>query len=265
LARGAFENGAPFALIITDVHMPEMDGFELARNIKKSPYCAGAVVLMLTSRDHPGDVRRARESGVSNFLLKPVRKTELRDVILRALDALNSSRQNSASPQPVPQSSDDSRPAISVRILLAKDNLVNQRFVQRVLEKRGYGVVVAGDGKEALEALRKETFDFVLMDIQMPEVDGFEVSRVIRESEKSSGLHVPIIALTAHATKDDQDRCVAAGMDGYLSKPVHSVDLLAMIEAFQLSTISSNPGSLIANNSAAPSVDHSLVGWSPQV
>jgi signal transduction histidine kinase/DNA-binding response OmpR family regulator len=231
LARGAFENGTPFALIITDVHMPEMDGFELARNIKKSPYCAGAVVLMLTSGDHPGDVRRARESGVSNFLLKPVRKAELKDVIVRALDALSSSPQNAASLQPVPQSLDDSRPAASARILLAEDNLVNQRFVQRILEKRGYSVVVAGDGKEALEALRKETFDVVLMDIQMPEIDGLEATRVIRESERRSGLHMPIIALTAHAMKDDQDRCVAAGMDGYLSKPVHSADLLAMIEA----------------------------------
>jgi CheY-like chemotaxis protein/nitrogen-specific signal transduction histidine kinase len=231
LVREAFENGVPFGLIVTDVHMPEMDGFEFACNVKKSPYCAGAVVLMLTSGDHPGDVRRARESGVSNFLLKPVRKADLRDVIARALDAASSLRSNAASLPPVLQTDGASRPAKSSRILLAEDNLVNQRFVQSILERRGYSVVVAGDGKEALERLRKDTFDVVLMDVQMPEVDGLEATRAIRESEKSTGLHVPIIALTAHAMKDDQDRCVAAGMDGYLSKPVYSADLLAMIEA----------------------------------
>ena len=261
LVRGAFEDGAPFDLIIIDVHMPEMNGFELARNLQKSPHRAGAVVLMLTSGDHPGDVRRARESGVSNFLLKPVRKAELREAIVSALDTLGSSQQNSPSPQPLPQPPKDFPVPTSARILLAEDNLVNQHFVQRVLEKRGYSVVVAADGREALEALRKETFDLVLMDIQMPEVDGLEVSRAIRESEKISGLHVPIIALTAHAMKDDQDRCVAAGMDGYLSKPVHSADLLAMMEAVQLSTISSDlPPLPIAKNSSPPSVDHSLVG-----
>jgi CheY-like chemotaxis protein len=116
--------------------------------------------------------------------------------------------------------------------LLAEDNLVNQRLVQRILEKRGHIVVLAGNGREALESLRKETFDLVLMDVQMPDIDGLEAARVIRESEKVTGMHVPIVALTAHAMKGDQDKCLAAGMDGYLSKPVHAADLLRTIEAY---------------------------------
>ena len=119
-----------------------------------------------------------------------------------------------------------------MRILLAEDNLVNQRLVKRILEKRGHIVVLAGNGREALEALRNETFDLVLMDVQMPEIDGLEATRAIRETEKVSGMHVPIVALTAHAMKGDQDRCLAAGMDGYLSKPVHASDLLRTIEAY---------------------------------
>jgi signal transduction histidine kinase/CheY-like chemotaxis protein len=229
--RQAFETGAPFTLIITDVHMPGMNGFELAEEIKKSPYRASTVILMLTSGERPGDLGRARELGVSNYLLKPVRKHELRDVIARALNALASPQQNAESLQVVPQSTHSPHSVSSERILLAEDNRVNQRVVQRILEKRGYIVVLAANGKQALEALKKETFDLVLMDLQMSEVDGLEATLAIRAIEKVSGMHVPIIALTAHAMKGDQDRCLAAGMDGYLSKPIHAVDLLRTIEA----------------------------------
>jgi signal transduction histidine kinase/CheY-like chemotaxis protein len=232
LVRRAFETGVPFALIIADVQMPEMDGFELAEELKKLPCQAGPVVLMLTSGERSGDIRRARESGVSNYLLKPVRKRELRDIIARALGPFASLPQNSAALQPVPQSAPSPHLVSSVRILLAEDNLVNQRLVKRILEKRGHIVVLAGNGREALEALRNETFDLVLMDVQMPEIDGLEATRAIRETEKVSGMHVPIVALTAHAMKGDQDRCLAAGMDGYLSKPVHASDLLRTIEAY---------------------------------
>jgi signal transduction histidine kinase/CheY-like chemotaxis protein len=166
LVRRAFERGIPFALIITDVHMPEMDGFELARELKKSPYCADAVVLMLTSGDRPGDVRRARESGIADFLLKPVRRAELREAIAKALDPFRSPQQSSADLRPVSQFPDASRPASTARILLAEDSPVNQRVVQRILEKSGCSVVVAANGREALEILREETFDLALMDIQ---------------------------------------------------------------------------------------------------
>ncbi len=226
LIQRRFENRDPFALIVTDVHMPEMDGFELAEKLRNSPYRAGAVVLMLTSGERPGDVRRARESGVSNFLLKPVRRDDLKKVIARALDP-RIAVQDSEIRRPVPLPAAN----LGARILLAEDNIVNQRVVQRILEKNGYSVAVAANGKEVLEALKKETFDMILMDVQMSEMDGIEATRAIRQMENGSETHVPIIALTAHAMKGDRDRCRAAGMDGYLSKPVHAADLLAMVEA----------------------------------
>jgi len=233
LIRRAFEAGDPFALMITDVHMPGMDGFQLAEEVKKSPYRGCAVVLMLPSGEHPGDIRRVRESGVSNYLLKPVRRDELRNVIAKVLDDPRAlSQQDSDSLQTVPPSAHSSRPVSSARILLAEDNLVDQRVVQRILKKKGHRVFLAGNGREALEALRKETFDLVLMDVQMPEMDGLEATRAIRAAEKVSGMHVPIIALTAHAMKGDEDRCIAAGMDGYLSKPIPAAGLLSAIEAY---------------------------------
>ena len=232
LIRRAFETGDPFRLIITDVHMPGMDGFELAEQLKKSPYSSGAVVLMLTSGERPGDISRARESGVSNYLLKPVRKYELRDVIAKALDPRPSSQPNGTASPPDPSSLRRLQQISGTRVLLAEDNLVNQRVVQRILEKRGHSVFLASNGREALEALAQHDFDLVLMDVQMSEMDGLEATRAIRETEKASGLHVPIIALTAHAMKGDQDRCLAAGMDGYLSKPILAADLLNTIEAY---------------------------------
>jgi CheY-like chemotaxis protein len=223
--RQAFEVREPFALIITDVHMPGMDGFELAEEVEKSPYRADAVVLMLTSGERPGDVSRARASGVSKHLSKPVRRQELRDVIEDALGAMGSSQEN-----PVPQPAPHTPPVSCAHVLLAEDNPVNQRVVQRILEKRGHSVVVTSSGREALDALTKHTFDLILMDVQMSEIDGIEATRTIREAEKASGAHIPIIALTAHAMKGDKDKCLAAGMDGYLSKPIHALDLLNLVE-----------------------------------
>jgi signal transduction histidine kinase/DNA-binding response OmpR family regulator len=232
LIQRAYETQNPFPLIITDVHMPGMDGFEFAERIKESPFRAGAVVLMLTSGERPGDILRARESGVTNFLLKPVRRKELRATIARALEPAGSAVPDSEPLSPASQAAATPSLDSQTRILLAEDNLVNQRVVQRILEKRGHSVVVAGNGREALEALRTATFDLVLMDVQMSEVDGFEATRAIRDTEKDKGTHVPIIALTAHTMKGDKEKCIAAGMDGYLSKPIHAADLLSMIDAF---------------------------------
>jgi len=230
LIRRAFEAGDPFALMITDVHMPQMDGFELAEKLNKSPFGAGAVVLMLTSGDRPGDIGRARKLGVSNYLLKPVRREELQNVIAKALGHQTASLENKSmlslhsarSPLPVSNS----------RILLAEDNLVNQRLVQCILEKERHDVVVVGDGRAALEALKKQSFDLVLMDVQMPGMDGIEATRAIREREKLTKEHLPIVALTAHAMKGDQDRCLAAGMDAYLSKPIGAGDLLSLVKKY---------------------------------
>jgi len=223
----AFTSGNPFALIITDVHMPQMDGFELAEKLKQSPFRAEAIVLMLTSGERPGDIDRARNADVSNYLLKPVRRQELQDVIMKALGA------QSASPEDRRGFQAAHPPSVSsCRVLLAEDNLVNQRVVQRILEKEGHQVVVVANGLEALQALQQDTFDLVLMDVQMPFMDGLEATRAIRKSEALGNGHIPIIALTAHAMKGDRDKCLAAGMDAYVSKPIHAAELFNTLQAY---------------------------------
>jgi len=229
LIRRAFETANPFGLIITDVHMPDMDGFQLSARIQESPY-RGATILMLTSGERPGDLERARRVGVSNYLLKPVRREELRDVIKKALGQQNALQESAA--QCMPDFSSASLHGFRSRILLAEDNLVNQRLVQRILEKEGHEVVVVGNGREALEALARANFDLVLMDVQMPEMDGLETARRVRQIEQVTRAHIPIIALTAHAMKGDQDRCLGAGMDGYLSKPIRAADLSKIVQTY---------------------------------
>jgi two-component system, sensor histidine kinase and response regulator len=228
MARAA-EIGEPFSLVLTDGHMPETDGFGLAKRIKTDPHLAEAVIVMLTSGDRLGDVRRCRELGVSAYLMKPVRRDELRASIIAALTV------QPAEPEGDGQRSDQAvllatRDRRSLQILLTEDNLVNQRVAGGILEKAGYTVVTANNGKEALEALRERNFDLVLMDVQMPEMDGFEATNAIRLKEKSTGEHLPIIAMTAHAMKGDEARCLTAGMDGYISKPIRGRDLVELVE-----------------------------------
>jgi CheY-like chemotaxis protein/nitrogen-specific signal transduction histidine kinase len=233
----AFEAGHPFTLIITDVHMPGMDGLELSEKLSQSRYRSGAMVLMLTSGERPGDRDRARRAGVSSYLLKPVRREELRDAIAKALGSRIVSGKDTGNIRTLPHSTPKPTPVSTSRILVAEDNLVNQRLVQRMLEKEGHDVVVVGNGLEVLNALKAEAlkdgaFDLILMDVQMPGMDGLETTRAIRESEIRTSRHMPIIALTAHAMKGDQDRCREAGMDAYLSKPIHSTDLLDMVQTY---------------------------------
>ncbi len=227
----AREAGEPFALVLTDGMMPEMDGFELAAQIKQHPELAGAMIMMLSSAGHPSDRARCRELGVSAYLTKPVKQSDLLDTILTVLHPPR---------EPVP------RPQLLVsksqrrlHILLAEDNAINQRVALGILEKRGHAVVVAGNGKEALAALARETFDLILMDVQMPEMDGFEATKAIREREALAQLtpnpqhaapfHIPIVAMTAHAMKGDRERCLEAGMDAYVSKPLQAQQLFAII------------------------------------
>jgi two-component system, sensor histidine kinase and response regulator len=230
--RRASEAGDPFRVILTDVHMPEMDGFELAERLKQSPHCAGAIVLMLTSGEAPGDIVRSRRSGVSNYLPKPVRREELKDIIARALGTQPASQENFGDIRSSAHGVPRPLPAAPSHVLLAEDNLVNQRVVKRLLEKEGHAVVVVPNGREAVEALKNDAFDLVLMDVQMPEMDGLEATKAIRDSERLSAAHIPIIALTAHAMKGDQDRCLAAGMDAYLSKPLKPADLCEIVQTF---------------------------------
>jgi two-component system, sensor histidine kinase and response regulator len=227
----AKSTGHPFPLVLLDGQMPEMDGFTLAETIRKDPSLVGAMVMMLTSTGHLGDAARCRELGISAYLVKPIRQGELLEAVCNVLK------------QP---SGDETSRLITrhslreerkrLRVLLAEDNAVNQTLAVRILEKRGYGVRVAGNGREALAALQKEEFDLILMDVQMPEMDGFETTAAIRLREKGSGKRMPIVAMTAHALKGDEERCLAAGMDAYVSKPIRTNELFATIERVMAET-----------------------------
>ena len=218
----AREAGEPFALILLDAMMPEMDGFALAERIQLGSD-AGATLMMLSSAGRREDAERGRALGVSAFLTKPVRQSTLLDALLTALSA--------ARPEPARAAREERPPErAGLRLLLAEDHAVNPRLAVSLLEKRGHFVTVASNGREALVALDTQRFDAVLMDVQMPELDGFAATRAIRARERASGGHVPIIAMTAHALKGDRERCVAAGMDGYVAKPLDPAELLRVLE-----------------------------------
>ncbi len=181
----AREAGEPYALILTDMHMPDMDGFALVEEIRRRPELATATIMMLTSAGHRGDAVRCQELGVVAYLLKPIRQSELREAVARVLGARE---HDGAIPLITRFSLQDARePGAYLSVLLAEDNLVNQRLAVRSLEKRGHRVVVAGTGLEALKAMEKDSFDLVLMDVQMPEMDGLEATAAIREKEKNWG------------------------------------------------------------------------------
>jgi two-component system sensor histidine kinase/response regulator len=222
--------GRSYPLILVDAQMPEMDGFALAAIIKRNPTWATATVMMLSSAGQRGDAMRCRELGIAAYLTKPVRQVELLDAILTAL---GTSHQKRAAPVLVTRHLlRESRNHL--QILLAEDNAVNRVLAVRLLEKRGHMVTVAGTGKEALAALEKQSFDLVFMDVQMPEMDGFEATAAIRKKEKTSGNHLPIIAMTAHAMVGDRERCLDAGMDDYLAKPIRLEELTNVLNRYAL-------------------------------
>ena len=228
--------GTPYGLILTDMHMPHMDGFTLIERIRQRPELSTATIMMLTSAGHKGDAARCKELGISAYLLKPIRQSELREAIARVLGARE---QIGAIPLITRYSLGDARdPDTILRILLAEDNPVNQRLATRLLEKRGHRVAVACNGQEALEALEKETFDLVLMDVQMPEMDGFQATTLLREKEKKQGVHLPVVALTAHVMKGDRERCLASGMDDFLPKPIHPRDLDELLDKYIMARLS---------------------------
>jgi len=218
-----------FRLVLIDSNMPVMDGFELAEKIKLKTHKkamgsgqAEATILMLTSAGQPGEANRCKQLGISAYLLKPVLKADLRAAILTAL----SQRQAETSAGPALVTRHTLREAArKLKILVAEDNAVNQAVIIRVLQKMGHNPVLAQTGKEALALASAETFDLVFMDVQMPEMDGLAATAAIRESEKNSRTHLPIFAMTAHAMKGDRERCLEAGMDGYISKPVRLSDI----------------------------------------
>jgi two-component system, sensor histidine kinase and response regulator len=217
-ALAAIEDGvrtrAPFRLVLCDVQMPGMDGFTLVRQAQARFALDGSTVVMLTSGSRPDDLERCRELRVAAHLTKPVRQAEL----LRTI-------QNVVAQESKPDAAAARMPAAapvqcSLRILVAEDNVVNQKLASALLSRRGHETVIACSGREAFDAWRRGGFDAIFMDVQMPEIDGFEATAMIRESECGTGHHIPIIAMTAHAMSGDRDRCIAAGMDDYVTKPI---------------------------------------------
>jgi two-component system, sensor histidine kinase and response regulator len=244
---------AAYDLALTDMHMPTMDGFGLVEQIKLTPENAPAMIMMLTSGGRKGDSARCRELGIAAYLIKPIRETELREAIFSVLHA----RQQPALRPMVTRSSfrRDRNSARSLRILLAEDNRVNQNLATRLLEKRGHRVMVANNGKEALALLAGGIFDLVFMDVQMPEMDGLQATMAIREQEKITGVHQPIIAMTALAMQGDQERCIAAGTDGYLSKPISPERLDEALDSYVLRRCDDNRLKTNSNHSPVATVN----------
>jgi CheY-like chemotaxis protein len=229
MVRKHKERGDPFRLVLTDLHMPEVDGFGLVEQLRDLPAEQQAVVLMVTASAQMGDLARSTEMGVSAYLTKPVRRAELRQALANALSSgeplMEPLKPEVAKPKP--------QAARRLRILLAEDNPVNQRVACGILRKAGHTVEVAHDGSQVLPLLEREAFDVVLMDIQMPEMDGFEATAAVRAAEKLTGQHIHIIAMTAHAMGGYKEKCLAGGMDGYLSKPVRADLLLQILEELE--------------------------------
>jgi CheY-like chemotaxis protein len=204
--------------------MHEADGFSLAAKLAEEPLISSAKMILLISAGQRGDAARCRDLGVAGYLTKPVRHAELFAAIATVLDSDAHERA-----QPVTRHSIREHAAFRRRVLVAEDSRANQKMIQRLIEKQGHSVVLVDTGSKAVEAVEQEEFDLVLMDVQMPDMDGFEATAEIRRREKATGKHQIIIAMTAHALKGDRERCIEAGMDDYLTKPVQIKKLNAVL------------------------------------
>ena len=211
----AFQASEPYALLLADVALLE--------KMRERPELSVPAIIMLTAGGHNEDAERSKRLGAAGYLLKPIRQSELREALARALGAPEA---DTSTLPVVPRSARElSKPSPALNILLVEDNLVNQRVATRLLEKRGHCVAIAENGQEALRMLEKESYDLVLMDVQMPVMDGLEATAKLRESEKNGDKHLPVVALTARAMKGDVELCLPAGMDDYLVKPIRVPDL----------------------------------------
>jgi CheY-like chemotaxis protein len=250
--RHAQEMEDPFEIVIIDMQMPEMDGEELGRSIKQDPDLTDTILIMVSSMGARGDVARLRKIGFAAYLTKPIKQSQLYDCLATTAKIWKEKKQSQDATIVTRHSLADSKKR-GIRILLAEDDATNQKVALHILKKFGYRADAAGNGQEVLEALEKEPYDIVLMDIQMPVMDGYEATRRIRElelkaqqvkfnetnSEDLSGSEIrfskrsgriPIVAMTAHAMKGDREKCIAAGMDDYTTKPINPEELLEKIE-----------------------------------
>ena len=224
--REAISEGQPYSIVLTDVQMPIMDGYEFVRQIRHAHGDTNTAVIMFTSVERSNHSELRQELNIAAHLIKPIRQSDVLDSILLAI---GETEEDYSTTQ---QDSEISTPTgeVSLHLLLAEDNAVNQKLASRLLEKRGHRITVVGNGKEALMALEAEHFDAVLMDVQMPELDGLKATALIREKENQTGSHIPIVAMTANAMKGDRERCLEAGMDDYVSKPLNAKQLFEVIE-----------------------------------
>jgi two-component system sensor histidine kinase/response regulator len=228
--RQAAARGRPYPLVLLDALMPGVDGLALAAKIRERAELSATRLILLTSGDRPGDPARARELRIDAHLLKPVQQEELLEAIYRVM-----SRGSGAPPASHPAAEREKAPgaapaAAPLRVLVAEDNEFNAQLLEQLLGRRGHRVRLADNGREALCLAGEEGFDLLLLDVHMPELDGFQVVQAVRERERTTGSHLPVIALTARSRKEDRERCLAAGMDDFLAKPIQAADLWAAID-----------------------------------
>jgi two-component system, sensor histidine kinase and response regulator len=245
--RDAASAGTPFDVAILDMHMPGMDGLELARTIKASPDLAPTHLILLTSLNQEDEANAAREAGIVAWLTKPARQGRLYETLVRVLGEANAARQPVSLPMRAMSAT------LGHRILVVEDSPINQQVARGILETLGHRVDLARNGIEALAALKLAEYDAVLMDCQMPEMDGFQATAEIRRLEQLTGRHVPIVAMTANAMQGDREHCLEAGMDDYLPKPVHIAEVSAALRRWII------PGAAMSR-SRVPLADHHSAG-----
>ena len=240
----AVGEGAPFPIALIDFQMPNLDGFDLARMIKARPELGTPTIMMLSSVGHRASTQHLRDIGIASYLTKPVRRPVLIDSMLSVLA-------RSAERRVVPRTAKLTSVRESLRVLVAEDNDVNARLVTALLEKRGHSVLRAETGKQAVDAVAEGGIDLVLMDVQMPEMDGLDATGAIRRSESVSGGHIPIIALTAHAMTGDREACLEAGADEYLAKPINGKKLFALIDTLMGASVEASSTAMRAGSTEA--------------
>jgi CheY-like chemotaxis protein len=234
----AHEAGMPYSMLLLDAEMPEMSGLRLAQDMRAEATFPGAIIMLLTSSGDLTDAACWRDLGIEERVIKPIYAPELQEAIVRSLGGGGRPRE---AEDRIVKAFPQKNSINPLDILLVEDTPVNQKLARRLLEKRGHSVTTANNGREAMEILeqRQGHFDLVLMDVQMPEMDGYQTTKAIRQRESAWGMRLPIVAMTAHALERDQERCLAAGMDAYLSKPIQIDKLFELIEriAVQQTTV----------------------------
>jgi len=220
-----------FALVLLDAHMPDTDGLTLAAKMRDRPGLATARIILLTSGDRPGDLERFRELRINAHLLKPFQQEELLDAIHDVMSRGEPEAISLPDVAPVlPQPTNTNLAQVPLRVLVAEDNQLNAQLLRQLLLSRGHAVRLAGNGREAVEMTAGQAFDLLILDLHMPELDGFQAIAAIRERERASGTHLPAVALTARSRSEDRARCLAAGMDEFVTKPIDAALLWAAID-----------------------------------